>query len=819
MIDVINLTKILGSPEKTQDVLSEISKNSQNGESFEKILQKIVQELSKSNAENNHPNDSSTQKFTSGLLKEDVKKPEESLKNVDGQSERKVKETTAGDGIEKGNNVKEELKEAEIEKDNFKLLNKTQLMTEYEMDKTVDRIKQAKATVKVTDDIKENSSTYGDTGVAEIGNAEIIRDTEENNDFLVLNKEKTETASKLKEKFIEEFSPKVPKESEKTITVVDASAKIQINNRNENAVVHDSTQSSSQTNFQKSSSVEHDVVEQLPNKKMYNEWRISSQSQVSQSLQDVKLYQVQQSKQLERVAQSSTEVKDNLDSGLSNISKNNNNTLNFCQALKVEDKAGLQNDLSKSVGRFIDNRVEEREKREFGISNKVITIVTSNKDNLKTDLSDRPQVLQTLAVEISRIIQKQQVVSVSLSNTNHMSSGKNNSSQAVFVINSGIPISDSPKNVVSIRQNTPSFYQVVQTQPEQKKGFDKGIDENILQVINSIKIITSEQLQTILGLENKNAKAPVVETANSADPKLSNGQMIFTAELVKNIATEKPKINYNKTMENIENTNSENPLKAENKTTLPNMFQSEIKKDVVEQVHSDWQDDSRNTESLSKEKYNTQEFRNEVGQAPKNKLEIKSLEIEYKMKEDTKKEEFQERPNISNKFLERLAELTYKSSESKTDQTYQTNSRFELVERLQHSQNLEEIYKKIRDFGFSNRLEENVRMKLYPEQLGNIDVQLRKEGRAITIVFVAENEKSKELLEKNIGILRDRLTALDFDVRNMEVKMKEESNYYEDARHHQNQQNQKHGEQNHENRTKAFSEEVMEDDNERERNG
>ncbi|WP_372589620.1 flagellar hook-length control protein FliK [Fervidobacterium pennivorans subsp. shakshaketiis] len=816
---MINLTKILGSPEKTQDVLSEISKNSQNGESFEKILQKIVQELSKSNAENNHPNDSSTQKFTSGLLKEDVKKPEESLKNVDGQSERKVKETTAGDGIEKGNNVKEELKEAEIEKDNFKLLNKTQLMTEYEMDKTVDRIKQAKATVKVTDDIKENSSTYGDTGVAEIGNAEIIRDTEENNDFLVLNKEKTETASKLKEKFIEEFSPKVPKESEKTITVVDASAKIQINNRNENAVVHDSTQSSSQTNFQKSSSVEHDVVEQLPNKKMYNEWRISSQSQVSQSLQDVKLYQVQQSKQLERVAQSSTEVKDNLDSGLSNISKNNNNTLNFCQALKVEDKAGLQNDLSKSVGRFIDNRVEEREKREFGISNKVITIVTSNKDNLKTDLSDRPQVLQTLAVEISRIIQKQQVVSVSLSNTNHMSSGKNNSSQAVFVINSGIPISDSPKNVVSIRQNTPSFYQVVQTQPEQKKGFDKGIDENILQVINSIKIITSEQLQTILGLENKNAKAPVVETANSADPKLSNGQMIFTAELVKNIATEKPKINYNKTMENIENTNSENPLKAENKTTLPNMFQSEIKKDVVEQVHSDWQDDSRNTESLSKEKYNTQEFRNEVGQAPKNKLEIKSLEIEYKMKEDTKKEEFQERPNISNKFLERLAELTYKSSESKTDQTYQTNSRFELVERLQHSQNLEEIYKKIRDFGFSNRLEENVRMKLYPEQLGNIDVELRKEGKAITIVFVAENEKSKELLEKNIGILRDRLTALDFDVRNMEVKMKEESSYHEDARHHQNQQNQKHGEQNHENKRKAFSEEVMEDDNERKRNG
>jgi flagellar hook-length control protein FliK len=272
-------------------------------------------------------------------------------------------------------------------------------------------------------------------------------------------------------------------------------------------------------------------------------------------------------------------------------------------------------------------------------------------------------------------------------------------------------------------------------------------------------------------------------------------------------------------MENTENINRENPLKVEDKTLLTNVFQLKNEKDVAEQIRSDWQSDSRNTENLAKEEYDAREFRNEIAQASKNKLEIKSFEIEYKMKEESKKEEFQERPNISNKFLERLAELTYKSSEAKTEQTYQTNNRFELVERLQHSQNLEEIYKKIRDFGFSNRLEENVRMKLYPEQLGNIDVELRKEGKAITIVFVAENEKSKELLEKNIGILRDRLTALDFDVRNMEVKMKEESNYHEDARHHQNQQNQEHGEQNHENKRKAFSEEVMEDDNERERNG
>ncbi|WP_448379061.1 flagellar hook-length control protein FliK [Fervidobacterium sp.] len=894
MIDLINLTKILGGPEKIQDVLSEISKNSQNGESFEKILQKIIEELSKDNAENNQLNESSTLKSKSGLLKQDVRKPEESLKNVDGQSERKVKEITAGDGIEKwNNNVKEELKQPETEKDNFKLLNKTQLMAKYEMDKTVDRIKQGELTVEATDDTKKNTSTYGDTVVAAMENAEIIRDTEENDKSLVLNKESKEnkeTASNLKEKFIEKFSPKVPKESEKAITVVDASAKIQINDEKENLSVHDGTEYHSNalySSLQSSEPVQSSraskstgeltgkaqitqitqLSEQSLNNRTYNEWRISShsQSQASRTLQDVKSYQSWQEKQPQQVTQNLIETKNNFFSNLSNIPKSNNNTLNVRQVLNVEDKADFQNDSLKAVGRSFDKRTSEGEERTVetvGISK----TVTANKDNFRSNMSDKPQVLQTLAVEISRIIQMQQVISASLLNVNHLNSEKDNSSHAVVITDSRISKSDSLKNVVGISQNTLGSHKVVQIQTEQKKNFasqsrldvqltvddknssekvqrvsqqnilsfpvvqttsqktlndnsnknisGKGIDDNILQMINSIKVITSEHLKTLRVLENKNEKGTVVEVIDSADPKVTNGQLILSAELVKNIATEKPKIHYNKTIENTENIDSEKPLKVEDKITLSKVVQSENKKDMVNQV----QTDSQNAET-HKEKYDAQEFRNEVSQSSKNKLEIKSFEVEYKMKEESKKEEFQERPNISNKFLERLAELTYKSSESKTEQTYQINNRFELVERLQHSQNLEEIYKKIRDFGFSNRLEENVRMKLYPEQLGNIDVELKKEGRVITIVFVAENEKSKELLEKNIGILRDRLTALDFDVRNMEVKMKEESNYYEDAKQHQNQQNQKHGEENNEDKRKVFSEEVMEDDNERERNG
>jgi flagellar hook-length control protein FliK len=918
LIDLINLSKILGNSEKIQDVLSQINKNSQNGESFEKVLQRVIEELSKSEVESNPVNESSTQKSTNGLPKQDVKRSEEALKNADGLSERKVKEITAGYGIERGlDNLKGELKRAEIEKDNFKLLNKTQLMTKHEVDKPLDSLKPAEAIVEAGyDDSKKSTQDYGNTTLTVTENAEVIRGTQENNESLVLNKENKETASELKQKFIEEFSPKVPKENEKKITFVDASAKIQNNNGKENAIVHDGTEYLS--NLQKTFSTENALVEpsmasnkqeqttkpnsslqpsqpdqsirtskstveltgkrqvsqlseQSTNSKTYNEWRTSSQSQASRAFQDVKSYQALQSKQPQQVIENTAEAKGNNANNVPNISKDGNKTLNIHQNFGAENEsmetknvlkglafqssnsgmvvnnpqnipgANIQKDSLRSKDKFVDAGTEEREKREVGISNRVTTIVTTNKDNFRTDLTDKSQILNALTVEISRIIQKQQAVSASLSNVNHAGQKALSFHQIVqvqteqkknftFQIQADIPLTVVEKGYSERTQKVSSqevsSFPIVQTNSQKvlndnsnKKSSNKSVDDNILQMINSIKVITSEHIRTIGDLENKNEKAPVVETVNSADPKLTNGQMIFAAELVKNIAAEKPKIHHNQTMENIENIDRENPLKVEDKTLLTNVFQSKIEKDVVEQVHSDLQSGSRDTESLAKEEYDAREFRNEIAKASKNKLEIKSFEIEYKMKEESKKEEFQERPNVSNKFLERLAELTYKSSEAKTEQTYQTNNRFELVERLQHSQNLEEIYRKIRDFGFSNRLEENVRMKLYPEQLGNIDVELRKEGKAITIVFVAENEKSKELLEKNIGILRDRLTALDFDVRNMEVKMKEESNYHEDARHHQNQQNQEHGEQNHENKRKAFNEEVMEDDNERERNG
>jgi flagellar hook-length control protein FliK len=319
--------------------------------------------------------------------------------------------------------------------------------------------------------------------------------------------------------------------------------------------------------------------------------------------------------------------------------------------------------------------------------------------------------------------------------------------------------------------------------------------DSVKMLLTSIKDIAAEQ-----------SNLPI---RNQQNKKLSADEMLNTAEKEHN--TTNHSVNHqvtygivNQEIAEINNGNiSAHQLLSEKQ--ISDQPKSNVGNNVI---------DSSRANSDGTQSYNpNEELRNTVQQSSKNKLEIKAFEVEYKRKEEVKVEQ-PERPVVSNKFIERLAEMTYKGIETKVEQTYQTNNRFELAERLQHAQNLEEIYQKIREFGFSNRLEENVRMKLYPENLGNLDVELKKEGRFISIVFVAENEKGKELLEKNAGYLRDRLTNLDFEVRTVEVKMKEENNNYEDGRQQKNGQEQS-GQNNQEHRRKTFKEEVIKDDDER----
>lgn len=319
--------------------------------------------------------------------------------------------------------------------------------------------------------------------------------------------------------------------------------------------------------------------------------------------------------------------------------------------------------------------------------------------------------------------------------------------------------------------------------------------DSVKMLLTSIKDIAAEQ-----------SNLPI---RNQQNKKLSADEMLNTAEKEHN--TTNHSVNHHVTYGIVNQEIAE--INNDNISAHQLLSEKQISDQPKSNVGNNVIDSSR-ANSDGTQSYNpNEELRNTVQQSSKNKLEIKAFEVEYKRKEEVKVEQ-PERPVVSNKFIERLAEMTYKGIETKVEQTYQTNNRFELAERLQHAQNLEEIYQKIREFGFSNRLEENVRMKLYPENLGNLDVELKKEGRFISIVFVAENEKGKELLEKNAGYLRDRLTNLDFEVRTVEVKMKEENNNYEDGRQQRNGQEQS-GQNNQDHRRKTFKEEVIKDDDER----
>ncbi|MFN6992109.1 MAG: flagellar hook-length control protein FliK, partial [Fervidobacterium sp.] len=226
------------------------------------------------------------------------------------------------------------------------------------------------------------------------------------------------------------------------------------------------------------------------------------------------------------------------------------------------------------------------------------------------------------------------------------------------------------------------------------------------------------------------------------------------------------------------------------------------------------------------------QFRNDSSDLQKNNIEVKSFKIEYRevernnsnnqSQELSMSDEKTEKPKVSNKFIERLAEMTYKGSKNEVFNTTIIDSgKYDLAERLQASRNLENLYEKIREFNLSNKIEERVQMKLLPENLGMLDVEMKKEGKQLTILFIAENEKAKEMLEKNLYILRDRLNNFDMDVRSIEVKVREEEKFYEQDRQQNNNQNNQREEHRHngnnENKKRFASEGVSDDDDERER--
>ncbi|HQG02077.1 MAG TPA: flagellar hook-length control protein FliK [Fervidobacterium sp.] len=339
--------------------------------------------------------------------------------------------------------------------------------------------------------------------------------------------------------------------------------------------------------------------------------------------------------------------------------------------------------------------------------------------------------------------------------------------------------------------------------------------------MNSDNVVPSDtvQLDYLQKMLIRDAKADGTRAISNAvinetgdDKKISNSNALIMSELVKNVKIPKQESDSSK-----------------GKST-----------EIIDRVV----DDRTKSSSYDNQKYADlyKNVRNSTDDVSKNKLEIKSIQIEYTEKKDdsnssNSKDTLEGKPNVSNKFVERLAELSYKTNGERPeiDSTISTGqsassdraSDLDLAERLQNSRNLEEIYEKIKQFATSYRLEEKVQMKLFPEELGNLDVELKKEGKQIQILFLAENEKAKDTIEKNSYILRERLASLDFEVRTFEVKVREEERYYDQKQgqeegknqNSQNGRNSRNGrsyqeaEENNKNNNRKW---VIKDDDERE---
>ncbi|AMW31912.1 flagellar hook-length control protein FliK [Fervidobacterium islandicum] len=947
MIDLINLTKILGSPEKVQSVLSEISKSSGNGESFEKILQKVVDELSKTDTSESPQNENSAVAKKIALSQQIVKNEnqvgslgEENKMNkkeilqttVTGQSERLIKETTAGDSKThevKSDNGEELFSQASNELSEGKDINN---------DKHISVIGKLQELSKKDSNIISNSlqTSASENGKSETGTAYLKEEK-----IIEATKEE-DSVSQLKKKFLTEFTSEAPKDDKHGIVVADTGVKGQnMYTKYETAeklsikanTVHTEQQaqvsakevtlnmddagkensgpvSSNSSKDNKQTKVVMNASENVQPKYVNENRTVSDNAGIfnyeaptktkRDDLQNVQIFSQQlsetktsnsktaqslgnkiaepQSNQIARIFSQKAEVEIVQDIGHeasktryvvepnSQMAKSKTTDKKTDVIQENLQKEELQNNVYRPSDKGIQNLAqnafeakrivesnsaiaqskasdtktnvinEKREKLEASTKeNKSIGRVSSfiSIENIAY-LEERAQLLQSSVNEFSKSLQRQNSTNGVVSNVNvektnvlHEINVRNaRTSENVAVVNG---LSTSHTNVqnksnmekidkvisqekIQTSQRVVPFVANSNANESKQNDAERKSDGNILPILGSIRLIASEKLNQIVNFQSKDEDIGKDNAIDSKASKISNQQISLAAELVKSAAMENPKVVSNQPNVQVnESIKDKNNVQLAEKSNIPDITQPEISSDVVKPAQNDI---FQNTNS-QQEKYDAKAFRNEAGEVSKNKLEIKSFEVEYRVKDEPKKGEIQEKPNISNKFLERLAEMTYKASETKFEQTYQASSRFELAERLQYARNLEEIYQKIREFGFSGKLEENVRMKLYPEQLGNIDVELKKEGRSITIVFVAENEKSKELLEKNIGVLRERLTTLDFDVKNLEVRMKEENNYYEESRHQHNQQQREHNQEG--NRKRAFNEEVMEDDDERER--
>lgn len=100
----------------------------------------------------------------------------------------------------------------------------------------------------------------------------------------------------------------------------------------------------------------------------------------------------------------------------------------------------------------------------------------------------------------------------------------------------------------------------------------------------------------------------------------------------------------------------------------------------------------------------------------------------------------------------------------------------DVAEQVDFRENIESINDKIIEFMDLNRDENSVRLKLHPEELGYVDLNLKMEEGKLVVKILVENEAARDLFNSNLNQLNNNLLRQDIVLGRVDIELSLNSN-------------------------------------------
>lgn len=164
------------------------------------------------------------------------------------------------------------------------------------------------------------------------------------------------------------------------------------------------------------------------------------------------------------------------------------------------------------------------------------------------------------------------------------------------------------------------------------------------------------------------------------------------------------------------------------------------------------------------------------------------------------KSEFSDiKPKVSNNIKEFYAKKSYQSLSHIDENIVRSGDlqtgKVDLNQKVEietQNRNIENIYKKVVEMiNFKGEIiKEKAVINLEHPAFGKMEINLEKVKDEIVVKFVFDNSDSKEIIEKGLVNLRERLLNVGLEVKEFNLEVKEEQEWYEDENQHPNEDQQ-----------------------------